>query len=289
MKEGIEKVLKSHELANYFYIVLGSFLLALGMVGFLAPNNIATGGTAGLAIIFHTVISLPIGLLMGLINVPLLIVSIKYLGKLFAIKSITSIILISIFVDVLGEYMGLPTLSSEPLLATLYGGVSVGVGLGLIFKGGGSAGGGTIIAKIIISKFDIKTGTVILMLDSLVVVSAGVVFQSVELALWSMISIFASSKLIDLVITGKPTQKIVHISSLCNLEELSKNIIEVLGVTGTIVSGNDLDLNEKKHIIFIVVDRNRISALSNLVYAYDSNARMIVMEANEMLGVNERK
>ena len=116
------------------------------MVGFLAPNNIATGGTAGLAIVLHHIISVPIGGLMFLINIPLLVVSVKYLGKWFALKTITAIGLIAVFVDVLAEMVGLPVLSTDPLLATLYGGIAVGVGLGLIFKGGGSAGGGTIIA-----------------------------------------------------------------------------------------------------------------------------------------------
>ena len=263
---------------------MGSMSLALGMVGFLAPNKIATGGIAGLAIVLHHIISFPIGGLMFLINIPLLAVSVKYLGKWFAFKTMAAIAFIAVIVDVLAEMINLPVLSTDPLLATLYGGVAVGAGLGLIFKGGGSAGGGTIIAKIVTSKMDLKTGHVILMLDSVVVVSAGLVFQSIELALWSMISIFAASKVVDLVLTGRPSQKIVHISSFKNLEELSQSIVELLRVTGTIVQGNDLSLSENKHIIFITIDRNRISVLKELVYSFDSEARMVVMEAAELLG-----
>jgi len=277
------------EAKSYSYIFLGSFFLALGMVGFLAPNQIATGGTAGLAIVLHYIFPIPIGVLMLLINIPLLLVSVKYLGKTFAFKTIAAILLIVLMIDGLSEFVQLGPLSNIPLLATLYGGVGVGIGLGLIFKGGGSAGGGTIIAKIVTSKFDLKTGQVILLLDSIVVVLAGIVFNSIELALWSMISIFVASKLVDLVLTGRPSEKIVHISSLKNLEGLSKEIIDVLGVTGTIIKGNDLNFDENKHIIFIIIDRNRISALTNLVYNFDSEARMVIMEATELLGVNKRK
>jgi len=269
---------------SYSFILIGSFLLALGMVGFLAPNQIATGGTAGLAIVLHYIIDLPIGGLMALINVPLLLVSIKYLGKHFAFKTIAAIGSIAFFIDVLGEVVQIPVLSTEPLLATLYGGVAVGIGLGFIFKGGGSAGGGTIIAKIVTSKFDIKTGNVILLLDSVVVISAGVVFKSVELALWSMINIYAASKVIDLVLTGKQTQKIVHISSLKSLDSLSQIIKDSFGVGGTIVKGRDLNLEDYKDIMFIVINRNQISALTDLVHEYDIQARLIVMEASELLG-----
>lgn len=277
------------EIINYLLILIGSLFLALGVVGFLAPNKIATGGTAGLAIIFHFIFNLPTGILMALINIPLLLLGLRYLGRKFAFRSITCIALIVIFVDLFAEVIQLPSFSDNLLLATLYGGVSVGIGLGFIFKGGGSAGGGTILAKIITSRMDVKTSSVVLFLDAIVVCAAGLVFQSLELALWAMISIYTASKLMDTILTGRRHEKIVHISSLKNLEELSKNITESLGVSGTIVNGNDLNFSEQKHIIFIVVEKNRINALKNLVYQYDSKARMIVMEASEMLGENKRK
>lgn len=281
------KAIKS-EFLNYCFIIIGSFILAMGVVGFLAPNNVATGGTAGLAIVLHHVINLPIGLLMAIINIPLLIVSLKYLGKLFAVKTIVCIALIVVFVDVLSEIIHLPNLSNNLLLATLYGGVTIGVGLGLIFKGGASAGGGTILAKIIARNTSIKTSTVVLLLDAVVVASAGVVFQSIELALWSLISIYVASKLIDAVLIGAPNQKIVHISSSKNLHELSLKIKETLGVSGTLVSGDDLGATEHKDIIFIMIDKNKLNALKQLVAAYDENVKMIVMEAVEVLGKENR-
>lgn len=272
------------EILNYSFIILGSLVMSLGIVGFLSPNHIATGGTAGLAIVLNNVFHLSIGLLMALINVPLLIVSLKYLGKKFAINTIICIASIVFFVDLLAKVIHLQSLSNNLMLATLYGGVTVGAGLGLIFKGGASAGGGTILAKIISANTSVKTSTVILVLDALVVASAGIVFNSMELALWSLISIYVASKLIDLILVGANSQKIVHISSAKSLKELSLIITENLGISGTIIKGNDLGDTEYKDIIFLMIDKNKLTPLKQLVLEYDQNVKMIVMEATEVLG-----
>lgn len=272
------------EILNYFFIITGSFLLAFGVVAFLSPNSIATGGTAGLAIVLHHLIDLPIGVWMGLINIPLVLISFKYLGKQFAVKTVLCIFFIAIFVDLLAEFIKLPAFSKDLLLATLYGGICVGAGLGLIFKGGASAGGASIIARLITSKTSIKTSTVILVLDGLVIISAGIVFKSIELGLWSMIGIYASTKLIDVVLIGAPTQKIVHISSLKNLNELSKIVFDNMGISGTIVKGEDISGKEHKDIIFLMIEKNRLNTLKELVYQYDDQVKMIVMEAAEILG-----
>ena len=272
------------EILNYVYILLGSLIMAFGLVSFLSPNHIATGGTAGLAIVLHSVVNLSIGVLMALVNIPLIIIGWKYLGQKFALKTVICILLIVVFVDLFAQVFKTPNLSTNLMLAALYGGVSVGSGLGLIFKGGASAGGGTILAKIISTKTNLKTSSVILILDALVVISAAFVFKSIELGLWSLISIYVGSKLIDTVLVGAQNQKIVHISSSKNLIELSRIISESIGVSGTIVNGNDLNSSEKKDIIFIMIDKNRINTLKQIVYHYDSEVKMIVMEATEVLG-----
>lgn len=273
------------EFFNYLFIIFGCTSMSFGVVGFLSPNSIAMGGTGGLAIIFNHLFGLSIGLLFALINIPLLLVSIKYLGKYFAVKSTIAILLSSVLIDVFSEVIGINAMSKEPLLATLYGGISVGTGIGFIFKGGGSAGGGTIIARIVTSKTDIvKTGTVILILDTIVVITTGIVFQSIELALWSMISIFTTTKLIDIVLTGRPNERIVHISSCNNLEALGVLINQKIGVNGTIVKGNNLSLSEKKDMIFVTVPSNRLNALKQLIYTEDNSAKMIVMDATALLG-----
>jgi uncharacterized membrane-anchored protein YitT (DUF2179 family) len=275
------------EIVNYTYILLGSIAMACGIVGFLSPNKIATGGTAGLSIIFHHLFDISIGILMVLINLPLLFLSLKYLGKQFAIKTIITIVLVAVLVDFFTLVIKLPVFSSNLLLATLYGGVAIGVGLGLIFKGESSAGGASIVAKIIALKTSFKAGFVILVLDALVVITAGIVFKNIELALWSLIGIYVSSTLIDLILTGKQYEKIVHITSE-NLDVLGPKISKELGLTGTLIKGSDIDLVHEKHILFLVIETNRISTLKRLIQETDSKAYMVIMEASELLGPSRR-
>lgn len=273
------------ELKNYLFIVVGAIFLAAGMIGFLIPNKIATGGIAGLSIILHHLFELPTGVILMLVNIPLLLLSLNYLGKKFAIRTIITIVITALFIDLLGEIYAIAAFSDNTLLSSLYGGVFVGIGLGLIFKGESSAGAGTIIAKILNEKANIKTGDAILILDALVVVAAGVVFKDIELALWSLISIYVSSKLINLLLTGSKHQKIVHIA-LDHPEKLQQKITEELGITGTLMQGKDLYNSNHKNIIFIVVDNSKINTLKKMVHATNPTALMIVMEATELLGTS---
>jgi len=271
------------ELKNYLFIIVGAIFLATGMVGFLIPNKIATGGIAGLSIIFHHLFKLPTGVILMLVNIPLLLLSLNYLGRRFAVRTIITIVIIALFIDLLGEIYAIAAFSDNTLLSSLYGGVLVGIGLGLIFKGESSAGAGTIIAKILNEKANIKTGDAILILDALVVVAAGIVFKDIELALWSLISIYVSAKLINLLLTGSKHQKIVHIA-LDHPEKLQQRITKELGITGTLMQGKDLYNSNHKNIIFIVVDNSKINILKKMVHATAPNALMIVMEATELLG-----
>ncbi len=269
---------------NVFFITLGSLIMSLGIIGFLAPNHIFTGGTAGLAMLFNQLFTISIGAWMLIINVPLVMLGSHSIGRKFAFYTIFCILLIAVSTDVFVKVLHIKKLSDNLLLATLYGGVLIGLGLGFVFKGGASAGGATIVAKLLSDKYQLKHGNVILFLDAIIVISAGVFFQNIELALWSLISIFVSTKIIDTIILGVPTQKIVHISSTKNLHELSRLISNQMGISGTIIKGNDLQISEYKDIIFLMVDKARLHELKQLVLGYDADVKMIVMQATEVLG-----
>lgn len=271
------------ELKSAILILLGSVSLALGVVLFLVPNKIATGGTPGIAILLHFMIELPTGSLMLLINIPLLLAGAKLLGKAFAIRTVAAIVLTSILIDLFAEILQLQALSHNTLLASLYGGIAVGVGVGLILRGNASAGGSTIIAKIVAARSQIKPGQVILVLDVLIIVCSGLVFLDVERALWSLISIYVTSKCIDMILTGTPSEKVVHIAS-DQAQLLSRLIVEQLGRQGTILTGTGLVEAEKKTIIFVTVDARRINLLRDIVRYNDPQALMVVMEATEMQG-----
>jgi uncharacterized membrane-anchored protein YitT (DUF2179 family) len=273
----------SSEIRNGLYIAAGSVILALGIVLFLAPNKIATGGTPGMAILLNYLIDLPIGSLMLLINLPLLLIGGRMLGKAFALRSVAAICLTSLLVDLSSEILHLQPLSHDTLLATLYGGIGIGIGVGLILRGNASAGGTTVIARLVASRSHYRPGQVILAFDVFIIIASGFVFQDIERALWSMISIYATAKCIDMILTGTLSEKVVHIAT-SRVEQLSQAIIDRLGQQGTILTGTGLYKDEEKTLIFVTVEARRITLLRDIIRENDPDAFMVVMDAAEMLG-----
>lgn len=271
------------ELRCALLIALGSTFLALGVVLFLSPNRIATGGTPGMAILLHALVDLPIGALMIAINLPLLLLGWKLLGPAFALRTMAAVLLTSLLVDLFGEMLRLGALSNDTLLATLYGGISVGLGVGLILRGDASAGGSTVIARIVAKQWRIKPGQVIFAIDLAIIVASGLVFRSIEPALWSLISIYVTAKCIDTVLTGTLTEKVVHIAT-ARPQELSRQIVARLGRHGTILTGTGLIADERKTLIFVTVEARRIALLREIILQTDPEAFMVVMDAAEMLG-----
>ena len=271
------------ELRCALLIALGSSFLALGVVLFLAPGRIATGGTPGMAILLHALVDLPIGALMIAINLPLLLLGWKLLGQAFALRTMAAVLLTSLLIDLFGEILRLGALSNDTLLATLYGGISVGLGVGLILRGDASAGGSTVIARIVAKQWQVKPGQVIFAIDLAIIVASGLVFRSIEPALWSLISIYVTAKCIDTVLTGTLTEKVVHIAT-CQPQELSRQIVARLGRHGTILTGTGLIPDERKTLIFVTVEARRIALLREIILQTDPDAFMVVMDAAEMLG-----
>ena len=270
-------------LRDLAYSFLGSISLALGLVFFLIPNKIATGGVAGLAIVLHYIIDFPTGLIMLVLNIPLLLIGLKYLGKKFLLKTLFAIVTMSFFTDFFVINLHFQALTNHLMLATLYGGLLVGIGLGLIFKGDASAGGGTILARVISQKSRFKTGQVLLTIDIFVISSAAITFQNIELALWGFITIFIASQLVDLILTGKTYAKVIHIVTN-EVESIGEHIINDLGRSATILNARGLFSGEPKNLLLVVVDSSQIYNLRDIVRLHDKNAFMIVVDAKEILG-----
>ena len=271
------------ELKNYSFIVLGSLFLSLAVVGFFLPNQLITGGTAGLALLLHYITPLSIGSLIVIVNLPLIIIGIKYLGKMFAIRTIITILLISIFIDFLAQIIVLKPFIIDTTLSAIFGGIFVGIGIAFVIKGNSSAGGSTVLAKIISSKTEIKPGQVILIIDSLIIFSALFILDDTAKVLWSIISIYISAKVIDLILTGNLNKKVVYLVTE-KTEELKKQIREELGSEGTIIKGDGLFEGQNKKMILIVVKVGKLQRLRQMVKESDPNAFLIISEATEMLG-----
>ena len=271
------------EIKNYSYIFFGSLFLSLGVVSLFIPNAIVTGGTSGMAILLHYLLGLPTGMMMLAVNAPLLLIGAKYLGNRFTLRTIVTIVLSAFFIDFFTEFLHVKALSHNVILASLFGGGLIGVGLGLVLSGNASAGGSTILAKIIASKTTIKASSVILFIDIIIIIAIGFIFKDVDLALWSLVSIYVSAKGIDMVLTAGPSKKVVHIVST-KIELLCEQIVENLGKDGTIIDGNGIFELEAKRMIFLVVENRKIRLLKDIVEQNDKEAFMVVMEASELLG-----
>lgn len=231
----------------------------------------------------HLFPSFSLGTLMLVINIPLLLVGIKFLGKSFGIRTIVSILLVSFFVDFLKIHLDLEPISDDLLLVTLFGGMIIGIGVGCVLRGNSSAGGSTIIARILLGLFNIRPGRTILAIDALIIVSSAFVFNGIEPSLWSLISIYATSRCIDIILTGGASEKIVHIVTN-QVEQISRKLTEEIGPNGTILSGIGLQKEQEKTMIFVVVETSRIAVLRDIIKKNDPDAFMVVMDASEMLG-----
>ncbi|WP_024955580.1 YitT family protein [Sulfurospirillum arcachonense] len=271
------------EIKNYTFLSLGSFFVALGVVLFFITNNITTGGTPGAAILLHHFTGYSVGTMMIVLNIPLLMIGIKYIGKQFAIRTIVTIVLTSFCVDFLSDTLNLTGLTQNIFLSTVFGGALIGLGVGFMFQGNSSAGGSSIVAKVICANSEIKHGQVILFIDVIIVLSSIYIFKDVEKALWSLVSIYVTSRCIDVFLSGNPSKKVVHLVS-DKTEEISEKIIQKLGNYGSIVNCTGLHVDEPKRIIFIVVELSRLRVLRELIKETDPDAFMVVMDASELLG-----
>ncbi len=272
-----------NEIINYAFIISGSFVLALAVVGFFLPNQMVTGGTAGLALLLHYITPFTIGSLIALINLPLLVLGSRYLGKMFAIRTVITIVLISLFIDFLAQIIKLEPFILDTILSSIFGGIFIGLGLALVIKGNSSAGGSTIIAKIISSKTEIKPAQVILVIDTIIILSALFILEDRAKILWSIISIYITSKMIDYILTGSLNKKVVYLVTQ-KTEELKKLITDELGPEGTIIKGDGLFEGQEKKMILIVVEVTKLQRLRQMVKETDPEGFLIITEASEMLG-----
>ena len=262
-------------------ILFGSFFIALGLVIFFVPNKIAPGGVTGIATVLHYLFNIRVGILVLAINIPLFLIALKILGKRVGLKTLWGILTLSILIELLSQLN--PVITENYFLATIYGGALVGLGLGIVFRFGGTTGGTDLIAAIINRYFpSISMGRGLLIIDAFVITSAGIVFNA-ELALYAMIAIFVQSKIIDFVQEGLDYTKSVIIVSNKS-DEIAEAIMKELnrGVTG--LRGFGVYSGEEKNVLLITISRAEITKLKNTIFDIDDKAFVILNNAHEVLG-----
>jgi uncharacterized membrane-anchored protein YitT (DUF2179 family) len=273
-----------YRIKNMLFLVIGSFFLSVSAVSFLNPNSIITGGGIGIAQLLYALFpSITLGIWIAIVSAPLILIGMKFFGKSFVIKTLIAIALISFFTDFLKELIHLSPATHETILASIFGGALVGLGVGFVMLGRASTGGTTILAEIIADKTKYKTSQILLLIDGLIMFSSILVYGDVEKALFSVIGVYITSRVIDILLSGKPAQKAVSIVSN-NVDELSMQIFKNLGEHGTIVRGQDLQQKISKTLILVIVDLSKLQLLKEIIEEYDPDAFLIIQEASELYG-----
>ncbi|MCT4594472.1 MAG: YitT family protein [Anaeromicrobium sp.] len=265
--------------------VVGIFIIAFGLIFFLKPHTIAPGGISGFAVVIDKLFNIPMDVTNIVVNIPLFLVGIRILGKKFTLRSFAGTLILSFFIrliiSVLGENI---IMVDDVLLSALYGGVLMGVGLGLVFKSGGSTGG-TDLAGAILNKYfpHISIPKLMMIFDFFIVVSSGIVGGKLENSLYSLISLYIIVKVADFIVEGLNYAKAFYIIS-DKSEEIGKNIVDNLGRGATILKGVGVYTGAEKNVIMCIVDTRQITKLKNIVNHIDSNAFVMVTTVHEVLG-----
>jgi uncharacterized membrane-anchored protein YitT (DUF2179 family) len=245
-------------------------------------TNIITGGTPSMSIILHYLTGIPIEIAMMSINIPLVLAGLKFIDLLFAIRTLFAISMTAIFVNLLPNIISFTPTDSH-LLSTIYGGICIGAGVAIVMKGQASAGGTTIIAQIVARYSSFRSAQVILLFDMIIIIAVAIVFKDMELALWSLIGIYVTTKVIDKILTGAVSEKVVHIISN-QTDSIGLAISEDLGRDGTILTGENLIEQNDQKMLLAVVGARQIPKLQTIVLSRDKNAIVLVMDASEMIG-----
>lgn len=268
----------------YTLIALGTFVMAAGFVFFVAPYKLAPGGSYGIAIIIHHLLGTPIGLSALAIDIPLAIIGYKVLGPRFGVKTIAGFLFTALWVDLLNYYwQGQQLVEDEALLSSIFGGVLLGVGLGMVFKSKATSGGSDIIAMILNKYTGRPVGQLLIYVDSVIVLGGLAAFHDWKIPLLSWITIFVTGKVIDVILEGVSYEKTLFIVS-DQSEKIRDKIINDLERGGTFIQGRGMYKGQEKTIVFTVVNRRELTVLQDYIYKIDSQAFMTVINANEILG-----
>ena len=279
MKQHMDKLLGQERIKAYIQIVLGCMVGGVAYPLFLVPNSIAPGGLTGVATVLNHLFGAPVGLTSMLMNLPLFLIGYKAMGRVFVVRSFIATVLFSVFIDL----FKFQPMTDDVLLGSIYGGVILGAGLGLILRGGATTGGSDMIARMVHKRFSfITVGMFLFMVDFLVVVLAGV-FVGMQHALYALICIFISAKALDVVIAGFSSVKACYIITREN-EKVARRIMDELERGVTILTATGAYSGQERPVLLCVAGSAEIARIKSIVHQEDVAAFMFITGAHEALG-----
>ena len=264
---------------EYVYVIAGAIVIALGFNLFLLPNQVASGGVSGISTILNGLFGWNAGLVQYAFNIPLFIAGVVILGKNFGLKSLVGTLTLPLVVILT---QNIEAVTMNPLLGAIFGGIVVGAGIGLVFKGKASTGGTDLLAQIITKYTGLTLGTSVLLLDGIIAISAAIVFD-LEKGLYAIIGLYVTTKTIDIIQLGFSQSKMVYIIT-DHMDEVRDRIFEEIdrGVTKIPAIGGYTGTD--KPVLLVVVYQTEFTKLKQIIKAVDPAAFVIVSDAYEVLG-----
>ena len=285
-----------YKLQIYLFILLGSAIAAAGINLFLVPNKIAPGGVSGIATVLFYLSGrkLPVGMTMLAFDIPLYLIGYRFIGRRFIVKTMYSSVTLAFLIDFSKPFFSMisekyfftsnSAQSGDLIVFTVFGGLLVGLGLGIVFKSGATTGGTDLAAKILhtfIPKMSL--GNLLMCLDGAVIVFAAISFNSIILGLYAIITIFIMSKVIDAIMEGVDFSKCVFIISEKS-DIIADKILKDIDRGVTALKGTGMYTKKDKEVLFCVMDRSQIPRLKEIVKDIDESAFIILTDAREVLG-----
>nr|WP_194842171.1 YitT family protein [Gracilibacillus salitolerans] len=264
---------------DYTFVLIGAFFVAIAFNLFLLPNNIASGGVAGVSTITKAVFNWEPSIVQWGLNIPLFIAGVVILGKNFGAKSLVGTIILPFYVFLTRD---IQPATADPLLAAIFGGMIVGIGIGIVFRGKASTGGMDLAAQILHKYTALPLGVCLAVFDGLIVLTASFVF-SIEEGLYALIGLFITSRTIDFVQVGLNTSKNVMVITN-QPEEVRRILLNDIDRGVTIFKGSGGYTDEDRKVLMCVVQQNEFSKTTRAVKSIDPDAFVIAMNATEVLG-----
>ncbi len=267
---------------DFIFYIIGSIIYSIAIPMFIAPAHISPGGFTGIALILNYLLNVPTGLTVLILNIPLIVISFKKFGADFILRTAIATVIVSLTLDISEKYV--KAFDGDIILCALFGGILVGLGLGIVILRGATTGGVDIIGKFVNFKYPhISIGKVILFGDAVVVAASAICYRDFSGALYSGVTMFVTSVVLDRVLYGADKGKLVYIIT-DNAAPICDRILTQVSRGVTKINANGAYTGKEKEILMCAVRRQEVSLIHSLVKAADNEAFIIVCEAGEILG-----
>ena len=272
------------EILRYFFILAGSIIAAFALEIFLIPNNVIDGGITGISIILSYLTGVPLSAFIVVLNIPFLIMGYKQIGKTFVISSALAIMSLSFWLSI---FKPIPGLTDDVLLAAVFGGIILGIGVGLIIRNSGSLDGTEMVAIAFTRRSSFSVGEIVMFFNIFILCSAALVFGW-DRAMYSLLAYYIAFKVIDVTIEGLDEEKAAIIVS-DNPDEIAEAILARLGRGVTFLEGKGGFSKESKTVIYSVITRLEISKLKSIVAEKDEHAFLTISDVFDVMGGKQKK